>query len=1382
MFRHKLERPSLRDGHRSEKQPVVSIMTDADDDSAATGHPSGAEEAPQRINILGDLRDAALSSSLVANVRDLKVSAANEVAKVNAIVTKDGSSRDEKLRTLLHQLVRSRREASLYNDFADMTTTEDSDLQLGSFAAQLNEISVPLRMIDMDTMNMVDTGDFGEEDQYCMLSHSWKGGEVDYAFVCEAQRAERAPGSNDSDVTAVLNLCNSKIEKIAVQLDTLLQKRSDPEQSIRKLLVKSLRASMLERALATTKKGRTIADANKRQSDLEQNNYRKLLAFLGETRTINSLGKRKADAEDQQNKASREWNSAEQDYGAAKSEIMDFRSDRQLSYAIDDLLRALQQRRSARKLERSINRAREVYDTRPFSKTGRRYIWLDNCCIDKRQAAELSESLARMGEWYANADFCLVHLDTKWDNREWLDEWDSWCETQSEVSKVAQKYNEADSDHSDDDKQVVSADENATPRCQPVVHFEEIKEWKPTWATRGWTLQELVLSKMTFYVNADWKWLPRPIDVLGIYYHFCPFVDFYTRNLRHVQDWKHRDIGAELTEAGTHEGLDEVTASENREEIRGAEIKTATPGEDKERINVNSIIRALELFKYVAPKQLDKETARAQISYSVQVAAKATIDQSINEHPNYHQARERITETLFAEVPREELYADVSRSTRVKQTIDRLLGALAETANERIRQDRQSIASFSNVEGLSSWTDGTQRDRFSAHSVITLASHRECTKAIDKAYSLMGILGVQFPAFPAEGLIKALSRLLDEVVVTSHDVSVFNWTGKYNGSPLRGRSLYASNIEAFQAEGEGNQARPDVNGELVRLFRDDRIKRLKVAQGVTQLLLDATKFVTAFQQAEATVDALLKLVEFIRTERLESLKRRLGSSALLGIMQKAGIFAQQEEELEKARKEQGKAKQDASSHQTTEATESEKKKNRGRFIPALPKGSSRGDGAAEDTEKQEEDKARDDRLAELGEQIQSSIPTAMKGDVPCADENNAFHAIKIQSSTSTTSRGYPRDRPIICPNPIVVNSSGIKGVFDIQRVVVKLLQPDELRTKVRNAVSDGEKIDGWCTISTGFALTMVAFSCERHILSSQLDLGDVIDQTVLEEPEAHNIEAGDTHQQQSGPGGVPNKPPNTKDLPSSATGGSPTEKPPGPKRSPSSLQDSDSPESESQPKLDNYGQSLEQRRVSRMIDFVAESNLHAIAGEWVLARFSGAIGAKWFLCRLELGSGNEFYARRIATDEIDFANAVPEKGLVEFWNSFLHKKKLTMCDMLQHYLDAQKAGNYATWLHNNLQETFGLQKMGESGDEEDEANKDPKNYGSLTSTGKLFKMIGWGLRYAFDELWARHLESHLEESALANVPPILHAAIKDLGANKTLLPVMFHSGRDVHFF
>lgn len=93
----------------------------------------------------------------------------------------------------------------------------------------------------------------------------------------------------------------------------------------------------------------------------------------------------------------------------------------------------------------------------------------------------------------------------------------------------------------------------------------------------------------------------------------------------------------------------------------------------------------------------------------------------------------------------------------------------------------------------------------------------------------MGILGVRFPAFPEEGLTKALARSMDEVVFASNDVSVFNWSGKHNGSPIRGRSLYASNISGFRVENTELQENFDADQELMRYFREQRIKDLWMA-------------------------------------------------------------------------------------------------------------------------------------------------------------------------------------------------------------------------------------------------------------------------------------------------------------------------------------------------------------------------------------------------------------------------------------------------------------------------------------------------------------------------------------------------------------------------
>lgn len=86
-------------------------------------------------------------------------------------------------------------------------------------------------------------------------------------------------------------------------------------------------------------------------------------------------------------------------------------NDIEIIYAIEYLLEALYYRKSARKLQGAVKQAGETFRLSSFQQTGRRYLWLDNCCIKKSNVDEFTESMAGMGEWYANAEFCLVHVD-----------------------------------------------------------------------------------------------------------------------------------------------------------------------------------------------------------------------------------------------------------------------------------------------------------------------------------------------------------------------------------------------------------------------------------------------------------------------------------------------------------------------------------------------------------------------------------------------------------------------------------------------------------------------------------------------------------------------------------------------------------------------------------------------------------------------------------------------------------------------------------------------------------------------------------------------------------------------------------------------------------
>jgi ankyrin repeat protein len=92
------------------------------------------------------------------------------------------------------------------------------------------------------------------------------------------------------------------------------------------------------------------------------------------------------------------------------------------------------------------------------ARDGLRYFWVDTCCINKLDAAELQEAINSMFRWYQNATRCYVYL--------------------SDVSK--------DASTSDDRSQ----------------------RWKPEfrqsrWFARGWTLQELIAPKSVEFFSKE---------------------------------------------------------------------------------------------------------------------------------------------------------------------------------------------------------------------------------------------------------------------------------------------------------------------------------------------------------------------------------------------------------------------------------------------------------------------------------------------------------------------------------------------------------------------------------------------------------------------------------------------------------------------------------------------------------------------------------------------------------------------------------------------------------------------------------------------------------------------------------------------------------------
>ncbi|KAJ2896393.1 HET-domain-containing protein [Zalerion maritima] len=94
---------------------------------------------------------------------------------------------------------------------------------------------------------------------------------------------------------------------------------------------------------------------------------------------------------------------------------------------------------------------------------GHKHIWIDNCCIDKRSSAELSEAINSMFVWYREAVMCIAYL--------------------ADVESLADAESLAVN---------IDVDDNG-------VTFEHSR-----WFTRGWTLQELIAPKNVVFYSTNW--------------------------------------------------------------------------------------------------------------------------------------------------------------------------------------------------------------------------------------------------------------------------------------------------------------------------------------------------------------------------------------------------------------------------------------------------------------------------------------------------------------------------------------------------------------------------------------------------------------------------------------------------------------------------------------------------------------------------------------------------------------------------------------------------------------------------------------------------------------------------------------------------------------
>ncbi|GAW18727.1 hypothetical protein ANO14919_082080 [Xylariales sp. No.14919] len=1397
------------------------------------------------------------------------------------------SQNPEKMRTILNSLFVPDFKPTFESDseedesaVAAFTKFDSVDLLAPSYSSAIADPGglqnrYPYRMIDLDTKELVTRPEIGTLGQYCILSHSWKFPEVTFKHFAAAKSTniektvERGTVVNVtrlSDVDATKRRCWSdlvaqeeEVKKLVRDSDALSKLGGISDGAIVEELLRRLKdvreaESGLDGKGGEDKVKKAVADAIAAQQyqKMEAGVLTDLLGDIGLEEdsiktvvgddVVDSGVKRPVSPVERAVKALEERRAAKI---SQAGNIKFFNQYGHIRNALDKLINCVTLCRSVIKIEQSIERCKEVFDRNCFPVTQKRYVWIDTCCIDKDDDSEYVRSISAMGDWYKNAEFCLVHLDSPKDfAQEWFDDWKLFSPKIREWLQDWDKF----------DLAVVTPGPNIST-------YDEIRKYKPQWSTRAWTLQELVMSKTTFFVNSNWAFLNRPVEKLGYWYYLCPFVSLYNE-----LDTKNPFLGF----LNDEKNVGELAHVLDRETIEPEYLEPIDTAVGK----AQRLITMLDAMDFRIRGDVDLYTARAWVTQAVNVTASSLGPASTN-------LAAKILDILkpTAKAPAEQYLP--SDPTTLRHVIGILLKCIVALIKQPITDDRNYIADFGNVQNLGMWQRGLVRSNFSTSKSMALMCPREATEEIDRAYGLMGMLGVRFPTFKAEGLTKALSRLLDEVVITSNDVSVFNWSGKQYGSPLRGRSLYPSLPEAYAPSHEETHKK-EIEKRLAALLQIERYERLNDFEQIQGMLLGVLDFIKGrqlkddrllwvreilrvlkrsdFKYLKPHIRNVGKILKYIETKIEEVTAQVIGkgpgdapsspsafgalSSSLSSLSSQVQVpslpkdvmsfktpkFGSKKTGSETAASPspsiggfktpslKGFGRKDSGNSSSAESP-------KGNVAPTASSGLNTPSPTTAERANDEKQRLEQERLKVLNAQVLSyirSIDSAnATSDNPATLErvSNLPDELKniladIPERKFTRPKMEPDDvETMISPNPILVKSSGIEGLFDIQRVIVTLPQSAKLRRQVRNAISPTQKISGWCSISTGFAMVFVSFACPKNILERELEVVQAVEAKILK------------HQE-----------PNDGDKASSAP-----DRPELKRRGTSRLQrrlatqidkDKEGNSSDEEDELMSEEVEQEGKRVSRMIRFVQEPALSLVAGEWVLARFSGVPGAKWFLCHLDMGSsGGDFYGHRIATDEINFRNASPELGLMKYWENYMMQKKYRLCSLIQKLVKSKDWGNIKvrselpltarqyvlavgpysqlqTISHGTDVERDLATKITEKanqglalaagspgvGSNTEEKNNEPDSdsdsdsgmdaiTGALKEIGELaVAMASAGMAQTFYERWASRLEKSLNADVLKLFPVHMQAALQSLDDNRDLMPSMFHSAKRIHMF
>lgn len=1443
----------------------------------------------------------------------------------------------EKLRAVLNLWFVPRFRPSFVPD-PDYAVSGLQDVEfLGTLEPQPAQL--PYRMFDIKTGNLVEFPAIGARGQYCILSHRWKGielllGDIKRARAEDLDRAKEtirqakaiagnaksAAGEGDrkDDVQLVLEQCRIDIEKQEEVVKELYladeSAATSGNFSLGELLDRRLEVKAMENRLEWAKNSEDSTRTQLRFAEMESEIFRDLInkarkevdnkmkgsqVVVDASNEANTTDQKYSAANDhggqgkgvvsavkgEVKKAKDELKAATEEYKAKQNDVDFFKNHSRIRDALDEMVCHLQRWKSAIKLDRVIKEADRIFKEKLFQHREKCYLWTDTCCIDKTNAGELSESLSLMGDWYANAEFCLVQLDTESSDADAALDWRRFrTERGREPEPLAPNLVKGP-------RKIISG-------------FEHIADSRPEWSSRAWTLQELVMSKTTFYLNSEWKDLSRPVESLGYFYHLMPFIALYsrrdTRNMYISPPSETPTIASKALSDILKDYSVPVELKSVRSSIQKAHTSPPSANSNQQEVSTSvkaageavRIDKALQLIMILDglgvrfPKDMTLETATSEMARAVYLAAADIAgDDSDTSRSCLLASLKSYLNGLVQDVPEEDKVQNPRKwqEKEALHAINFLLKCLVNETLNLILEDREYVAQFGQVEQLTAWQEGKRRSGFAAQSVLAVSGKRKATVATDRAYALMGVLGVRFPTFPAEGYAMALARLLDQVLITHNDVSVFNWAGMEMGSPIRGRSLYPSSHVAFGNHDDRGRHYNLLLASQVQTKMDDVMETYHKIIFVLRQAIDAVK---DKRRTNLPFGWILQIIHLVRFSGFHALKLELKSvSKVIGY-----IIQNCAKDLSNMKETEGDKGKSAASSPSVSKTLSFSSIPSPSFpsmpspslsLPSPPLSMS---GFKIGSSKKEPDNADDSSKRGsrfsgfgkkssfgFGKQIpepvaetkplavstatpvspQSLVATTAPPDTPSKpswvdlDEAVTKHlnyisrpANEREKSTEgdlpaelrdvefdvlgpkadihankpgiTTRLGFGQDydhESTISPNPIIVNNSGIEGLFDIQRVIVTMIDHDQLRARIAKAVTPRDKISGWCSISTGFARVIASFSCEKRLLEQELDAVEGVEVKILKEQYKDKDEKRGALL--------------LKDMVVSGAGAAIQELKPGVTAEGTGEEEGEGKKVEGSEKTDDIDKETEEERlVSRMIEFIQEPQLQLVAGEWVLARFSGVPGARWFLCHLQLGSApGQLYGHRIATGEIDFSNSTPEPGLVKAWQTYMERKKRKMCYVLDRYLKSrmsakeskerldlgmrtmdkarEQAMEQATKRMDSLGfgASSGTNKKEESDDVEkagstrkdDSDDEGGSAFDQLLDQGKLaarafgeFTVLA--MVEKFFEMRAEHLDKTLSIQVLKRTPKSLRTAVENMNDNKSLLPAMFHSSTRVHMF